>query len=182
MKFRIPRYIWIVAVLALGLTAFVAGREVWGRTDQRSGAAAPTRPADQRQGEQQRQGPRSLTSLPPGGWEWWKDPEFKKELQLTDAQSAKINAIYQARQREYLPYDAEFEKQLIEGNRMAAERTATVDQFAVQVSRIESLRIKLLESRAVMLYRMSKELTPEQYKKMQDYRERRQSRGRGGPR
>ena len=65
---------------------------------------------------------------------------------------------------------------------MAAERTVTVEQFALQVSRIESLRTKLLESRAVMLYRMSKELTPEQYKKMQDYRERRQSRGRGGPR
>jgi Spy/CpxP family protein refolding chaperone len=180
VKLRIPRYIWIVGTLAVALTALVASGVVWG-SDQRSGNPPQTRQADQRQGEQPRQGPRDPRALlPPGGWEWWKDPDFKKEIRLTDAQSAKIDAIYRTRAREYLPFDAEMDKQLAETNRLAAERTASVEEFALQVSRMETLRTKLSESRWVMLYRMSKELTPEQYKKMQEYRERRiQSRGRG---
>jgi Spy/CpxP family protein refolding chaperone len=69
-------------------------------------------------------------------------------------------------------------------NRMAAERTASVEEFALQVSRTQALRTKLQESRYVMLYRISKELTPEQLTRLQELeRERRsQGRGRGGPR
>ena len=186
VKFRIPRYIWIVGALALALAGLAASGDVWGRTDQRPPGPPPqSKPGEQRQGDQQqRQGPRDpRATLPPVGWEWWKDPDFKKEIRLTDAQSAKIDAIYRARSREYLPFDAELDKQVAEANRLAAERTVSVEEFALQVSRMEALWTKLSESRWVMLYRMSKELTPEQYKKMQEYRERRtQSRGRGGPR
>jgi Spy/CpxP family protein refolding chaperone len=184
VKFRVPRYIWIVGALALALTGLAASGDVWGRTDQRSGATPPNRPADQRQGDQRQGSGRGLSfGLPSERSEWWKDQEFRKEIRLSDAQSAKIDSIYRARQQEYLPYDVEFEKQLAAANRMAAERTASVEEFALLISRIEALRSRLLESRYVMFYRMSKELTPEQYKKLQEYRERRmQSRGRGGPR
>jgi Spy/CpxP family protein refolding chaperone len=184
VKLRVPRYIWIVGALALALAGLAAGGDVWGRTDQRSGGTPPNRPADQRQGDQQRPGGRGPSSiLPPDRWEWWKDPDFKREIQLTDAQSASIDAIYRARARDYLPFNTEFEKQVVETNRLAGERTVSVEEFAVQVARMEALRTKLAESRYVMLYRMARELTPEQYKKLQEYRDRRtSSRGRGGPR
>jgi hypothetical protein len=183
VKFRIPRYLWIVGALALSLAGLAAmSGDVWGRTDQRSGGGAP--PAAQNRSGDQRQGGRGLSSvLPPERWEWWKDPEFKKEVRLTDAQSARIDQIFRERQRAYMLYDAEFDKVSAETNRMAAERTASIEEFAVQASRMEALRAKLLESRWIMLYRISKELTPEQYKKLDEYRTRRaQSRGRGGQR
>ena len=182
MKSRIPRYLWIVGALALSLAGLAAmSGDVWGRT-QRSGGGPPA--AQNRPSDQQRQGggrgPASV--LPPRG-EWWKDPEVRKAIGLTDAQSARIDAIYQARTREYLPYDAQYAKEEAEANRLAAERSASVEEFALQVSRMESLLLKLRESRWVMLYRMSKELTPEQYKKFQEYRDHRaQQRGRGGQR
>jgi Spy/CpxP family protein refolding chaperone len=184
VKLRIPRYVWIVGALALGLTALAAGGDVWGRTPQRSSPPAQGRSADQR--PDQRSAPPGGLALPPSGdrGEWWKDPEVKKRVRLTDAQSAKIDQIWRTREREYGPYNTEFDKQWAEMNRMAAERTASVEEFALQVSRTQALRTKLQESRYVMLYRISKELTPEQLTRLQELeRERRsQGRGRGGPR
>ena len=178
VKFRIPRYVWIVGLaLSLGLAAFAASRDVWGRTDQRG-----TPPQQQGQGKPSgdpRQGVRF--PAPPG--EWWKDDEIRKEIRLTPAQSAKIEQIFRAREREYSPYAAEFDKQRDETNRMARERKVSVEEFALQMSRWEAIRAKLNESRYVMLYRMSKELTPEQNAKLDEIRERRsQSRDRSGPR
>ena len=184
MKSRIPRYLWIVGALAvaLALAAVATTGDVWGRTDQRSGGGPPA--AQSRSGDQQRQGGRGLSSvLPPERWEWWKDPEFKKDVRLTDAQSARIDQIFRERQRAYVLYNAEFDKVSDDTNRMAAERTASIEEFALQASRMEALRAKLLESRWIMLYRISKELTPEQYKKLDEFRSRRaQQRGRGGQR
>ena len=183
MKSRIPRYLWIVGALAvaLALAAVATTGDVWGRTDQRSGGGPPA--AQSRSGDQQRQGARRIESvLPPEGWEWWRDPEFKKEISLTDAQSTRIDQIFRERRHAYMPYRAEFEKQYAETNRQATERVVSVEEFALQVSRMQALWTKVQESRFVMLYQMSKELTPEQYKKFQEYRDRRSQRGRGGQR
>jgi Spy/CpxP family protein refolding chaperone len=186
VKFRISRYIWIVGTLALTVGAFAAAGDVWGRTDdQRSSIPPQGRSSADGQRPSPRPGsPGGLPGLPPSGSEWWKDPEVKKRIRLTETQSAKIDQIWRVREREYGPYSAEFDRQWQEMERMAAERTASVEEFALQVSRTQALRTKLQESRYVMLYRISKELTPDQLTKLQELeRERRsQGRGRGGPR
>ena len=52
--------------------------------------------------------------------------------------------------------------------------------YAVQVAHLESLTSKLRESRTTMLYHIYRLLTPEQYKKLADVRDRHFQRGRGG--
>jgi hypothetical protein len=73
----------------------------------------------------------------------------------------------------------EWQRQREEFNRMARARQATVEEFAIQAARFEALNAKLSETRNVMLYRMSLELTAEQYQKLQEFRDRR---GRSGDR
>jgi len=77
------------------------------------------------------------------------------------------------------PFITEWRKQQTELNRMARERKVSIDEFAVQAARVDSLFAKLNESRTVMLYRMSRELSDEQYAKLQEVRDRR---SRGGSR
>jgi Spy/CpxP family protein refolding chaperone len=66
------------------------------------------------------------------------------------------------------PWVSEFEQQRVRLNKMTAERLASETAYSLQVSRYEALRSRLAETRAVMLYRMYQELSPEQYKKLQD--------------
>jgi hypothetical protein len=65
---------------------------------------------------------------------------------------------------------------------MAGERRVSPEEFAIQAARYQSLDAKLDESRKIMLYRMSRELSDEQYKKLQEVRDRRsRGGGRGNP-
>lgn len=116
--------------------------------------------------------------LPPSRWPWWRDEALQKEVGLTSRQVERIDAIYQQRSTELAPYLEEWRKQEAELNRMARERVVSVEVFAVQAARVDALWSKLNESRIVMLYRMSRELTDAQYKRLQEYRDR----GRGGSR
>jgi hypothetical protein len=60
---------------------------------------------------------------------------------------------------------------------MTRARVVDVDTYSVQVMRVESARSKLSESRTVMLYRLARELTPEQYRKLLEIRDRRRTSG-----
>ena len=62
---------------------------------------------------------------------------------------------------------------------MAKERTVDVATYSIQVNRVEALRTELFKTRSVMLYEFYRMLSPEQYVKFQEIRERRRS-GRGG--
>jgi Spy/CpxP family protein refolding chaperone len=91
-----------------------------------------------------------------------------------------IDSFYQRRQREVAPFVAEFLKQSEVLNQMTNERKVDESTYAVQVSHVEALRSRLRESRIVMLYHIYMKLTPEQYKKLADVRDRHYQRGRGG--
>ncbi len=71
----------------------------------------------------------------------------------------------------------EFVKQSEELDKMT--RAAVVDEstYLLQVMRVESTRQRLNESRTVMLYRMYRQLTPDQHRKLQDLLDRRFNRG-----
>ena len=113
-----------------------------------------------------------------------KDYNFEavqKEMKLTSRQVQTINRLFESRVREFTPFLEDMNKQLVELNRMTAERTVDVSTFSVHVNRLEALRSKLNETRTVMLYTISKQLSPEQVEKLKELREQRDRRrmGRG---
>lgn len=138
-----------------------------GRGDNRGGGPGPGRP-----------GPNGLDA--PREWEWWKDDAAKRELGLTDKIAADIDSFYQRRQREIAPFVMEYLKQSEVLNQMSSERKVDEPTYAVQVSHVEALRTRLRESRTVMLYHIYLKLSPEQYKKLTEIRDRHFNRGRGG--
>ena len=117
-----------------------------------------------------------------GPFEWWKDEAVKKEMGLSTQQVRNITRIYDERARVMKPHSDAYEKERLELDKMARERTVDVGTYSIQVSRVEALRTELFKSRAVMFYAIYKILTPEQYEKLQVIRDRRdkQRSGRGG--
>jgi Spy/CpxP family protein refolding chaperone len=80
--------------------------------------------------------------------------------------------MYQDRLHEAQPWVDEYLRQNDKLQHMTADRVADEETYRLQVSRVESLRARLIESRTVMIYQFFRELTPDQYKKLQDITER----------
>ena len=171
MQDRSIRLFWLVPVLTVALGAPLAGGGASARDQARSAGAQPagqSKPDDQRGGRPTR-GPSAV------GWEWWKD----KELGLEAQKAARLDRYYNDRQRSLQPFVQDWMTQLETLNKMTAERTVDTETYALQVSRVESLRSKLNESRTVMIYRMYRELSVDQYQKLRELRDKRFG-GRGG--
>ena len=116
-------------------------------------------------------------------WEWWKDAEVRKQLQLTDQQVREISRIYDDRVRQTRPTYEALQKHLTELNKMARERTVDVSTYSVQVTSVEGLRSEVNKTRSVLLYAISRRLNPDQYHKLGEiWDKRRSGRGNSGPR
>ena len=137
------------ALLFAGSTARAAVICEWTEQPQRSGAKTDRRDKDQ----------------PPAGREgpkkWWIDAELRRELAITDQQSAAIEAIWQktlpqrAEARDRLEkLDAVLQKMILEAADEAAV-TAHLDRVGAALA--ESNKARML-----MLYRINKVLTQEQ--------------------
>lgn len=119
---------------------------------------------------------------PPRSWEWWNDPEVQKELGLSADKVKRINDIYTRRNADLRPIVHEFLRESAALDKMTRERVADDATYQLQVMRVEAARARVNESRMVMLYRMYRELTPEQHQKLQEILDRRFNRaGRGRP-
>ncbi|HUL72318.1 MAG TPA: hypothetical protein VLT86_04410 [Vicinamibacterales bacterium] len=114
-----------------------------------------------------------------GEWEWWKDDDVKRQLGLTDKVAADIDNVFQRRQREVMPYVDAWNHERDVLDKMTRERTVDEPTYSLQVSRVVALQSKLNETRAVMLYHVYLKLTPEQYQKLNEARDRHFQRGRG---
>jgi Spy/CpxP family protein refolding chaperone len=115
------------------------------------------------------------------GWEWWNDVEVQKALALAPEKSRTIHEIFTRRSEALRPMGDEFMRALTELDRMTRARVVDEATYQLQVVRVEALRAELNKSRTVMLYRLTRELTPEQFKKLEDIRAQRfAGRGRGG--
>ena len=182
----------VLSLLGLVLMAQTVGSEqrfgASGPVQQSQGAAkAPAQTSGQKppstspQGPGQGQRPPLTTEQVLAGWIWWKDEAVQKDMKLTSRQVSSINQIFERRVRAVTPFHEDLKKQLVELDRMTNERTVDVATFSVQVSRAEDLRSKLNETRTVMLYEISRQLSPEQVAKLKELREQRDRRrmGRG---
>jgi Spy/CpxP family protein refolding chaperone len=118
----------------------------------------------------------------PNAWEWWNDAEIQKALGLSGEKIKRINDIYNRRNAEIQPLFNEFHKQWSELDKMTRARVVDESTYWLQVLRVETARSRLSEFRTMMLYRLYRELTPEQHQKLQEIQDRRRSGGRGrGP-
>jgi Spy/CpxP family protein refolding chaperone len=133
---------------------------------------------------------RSPAGSPPAGgtfgpsWDWWADPAVKKDLKLSDEQASRIRDIFEKREAEVKPVWDQLTREGDRLDKMTRERVADEATYAVQVGKVHHLFAEVRKSRTVMMYRMYRELQPEQYRKLQDIMERRRAMdGRGsGPR
>lgn len=94
---------------------------------------------------------------------WWHDERFKAELGLTTQQSARLEAIFQKTQ----PVLRERMRVLETTEREFDRRVETGDDDSVldYIGTVEAARAELNKARTVMLLRMRRSLTADQWAK-----------------
>lgn len=97
------------------------------------------------------------------GFKWWQSDVYKRELGLTTEQSRRLEEIYQAavpslkeQKRALDQAETEFERLVEKGDDGAVME---------QVGRVEIARAELNKSRTMMLLRMRRALTTDQWAK-----------------
>ena len=106
-------------------------------------------------------------------WFWWKDAATQKELGLTPRQVGKIDKVFTAAFPVLRTWHKEMDVLEEELNRLIRENTADEKLVALQIDRVEARRSEINKARALMLYRMHRVLTPEQYQGLTKLLERR---------
>lgn len=94
---------------------------------------------------------------------WWQDDRFRQELGLTDEQSTRLEAIFQKTQ----PHLRERMRALDQAEDQLEQLIETADDATVmqQVGVVEAQRAELNKSRTMMLLRMRRALTADQWAK-----------------
>ena len=106
-------------------------------------------------------------------WFWWKDAAAQKEIGLSARQVAKIDKLWAATAPSMVAARKEMDALEQELSRLIRENTADEKLVALQVDRVEARRSEINKARTLMLYRMHRVLTPEQYQGLTKLLERR---------
>ena len=156
---------WILAALLLGASA-----QAYARQD------APQEERGGREGRQPRDSRQDSNH-----WKWWINPEHRKELSITDEQSAQIDRIFESSMPPQRAKWREAENLEATLSRTLKESVADVPTVKEQVERLEKLQAERRVMRTIMLYRMNLLLTPEQRVKLEAFRKRREENQRRQP-
>ena len=97
---------------------------------------------------------------------WWKAPETRAELGISEKQSKDIDDIFQANLPALRAAKEELDTLDEAVANLIKEGTADIAVVARQVGQAEQARGNLTTKRTVMLYRMHRLLTPEQRTKL----------------
>ena len=176
MRFSLVFALFVaVPLLAFGQRYGGAGMASVARPDQRTAPPTSSAPATPKQGQERVQN--NEVRL---GWQWWKDADVRKQLQLTDRQVQQISLLYDDRVRQIRPTWEALQKHQTELDKMRRERTVDVATYSLQVTNAEGLRSEVNKTRYVLVYAISRRLSAEQHQKLQEVLEKRFGRG-GGP-
>ncbi len=101
---------------------------------------------------------------------WWKSEEFRRELQLTPEQAARIDDIFQTTLPELRAEIEELDRKEAQLSRLIENN---VDETVIvrHIDRVETSRANLNKTRALMLVRMRRVLSPEQRARMRELEE-----------
>lgn len=102
---------------------------------------------------------------------WWKDERDVATLGITSAQSAEIEQIYREWAQKARPLREELHRLEKDLDRTAAANTEDVTVFARMVENVEDRRAELNKLRWIMLYRMHRVLSREQYARLKEMAE-----------
>lgn len=97
---------------------------------------------------------------------WWKAPDTRAELGISDKQSKDIDDIFQATLPALRAAKDELDKLDDAVAKLIKEGTADIAVVERQVGQAEHARANLTTKRTVMLYQMHRLLTPEQRVKL----------------
>lgn len=113
-----------------------------------------------------------------GPRKWWVDPQDRASLNITDQQSALIEAVWQKslpELRQGWQKLHALEDVLDQMIRNSADEPAVI----AQIDHVENTRAEMNKARQLMLYRMNRVLTPDQRDKLKAMHDRRESQHRG---
>jgi Spy/CpxP family protein refolding chaperone len=136
-------------------------------------AAGPAQARGQEQPQTQGQSPAGQSQGNQDRRIWWKDAEVQKELGLSAHQITKIDRIWTASAPGIRTAHKEMDVLEAELSRLIRENTADEKLVALQIDRVEARRSEINKARSLMLYRMHRVLTPEQYQSLTKLQERR---------
>jgi periplasmic protein CpxP/Spy len=145
----------------LGLAfAFAAAGNAFAQTPAGRPSGAGQAPATHAQSPAQTPAPTTPSRAQPNG-AWWRSESYKRDLGLTNEQSARLDHIF----NDVLPQLMEEANQLDEREGMLSrliETNADEEKVAHQIDRVETMRSALNKDRQLMLVHMRQVLTPEQ--------------------
>jgi Spy/CpxP family protein refolding chaperone len=95
-------------------------------------------------------------------FKWWLRPDTRKDLRLTEAQTKKIDEIWESTSPRLREQWHELQKLQDALDKTFKENTADVATVTQQVERLERLRADNTATRKIMIYRMHLQLTEEQ--------------------
>ena len=98
---------------------------------------------------------------------WWEDPAWRGELGITDRQSGKIRDIFEVEMVKLRAMREEMNKLEAALAQMVKEERASLASLTEKWDRVGSLLSEMYKTRQLMIYRIDRELTPQQRVKLQ---------------
>jgi Spy/CpxP family protein refolding chaperone len=130
--------------------------------------------------QSEQQPPSTQTTAKPGqkpeghrGPPWWKDEKFRAEVGFSLEQAAEIDKIHIDYLQKAVPLRGEVNDLDKTLEKMIKARDTDLAVFTHTVEKVEARRAELNKLRTVMLYRISRVLTPEQNARFRPAYERR---------
>ncbi len=101
-------------------------------------------------------------------WAWWNDAQVQRDLALTPDTVKTIDGIFRERFAAFRPRYQEMNREREKLNRMLSEPSVNEERFELQVLKVDRLRSELEIGRTMMLFRMYRQLRPDQLKKLEE--------------
>lgn len=116
-----------------------------------------------------------------GRVKWWEDPASRAELGISDRQSGKIREIFEVEMVKLRAMREELNKLEAKLALMVKDDRSSLAALTEKWDRVGTLLSEMYKTRQLMIYRIDRELTPEQRVKLQAMYDRLQAERRQDP-
>ncbi|HEY3132072.1 MAG TPA: Spy/CpxP family protein refolding chaperone [Acidobacteriota bacterium] len=105
--------------------------------------------------------------IPQGKW-WKNDAELVQALNLTPHQVEQIENIFESYRDTLLDLQLDFQKKSLDLKRMLQADRLDEQRIEVQATQLEQARSELAKQRLMMMVKIRKQLTPDQWRILQE--------------